>query len=231
MKQVRLKLLISRNEIYFILKSIKRSVLIGSIFLFCSCNYFSNHVSKEEKSSIIQKAEPSDDFLVPKKLWNLITETSQKSLPKDYIFSEVNLYLKEKNPSVLVKPKFKVVFPRGGGELDLSSYVSGLNGTYFLSFDMPAFKEAEEKQIFFISGTKKRKIGGEILGLGCNQFIALKSVAIETLIDKGIAVNTTEDRHLNVIAGSFIFVAKNAKQVHLAQVTLKDSKKQTLFCE
>lgn len=153
------------------------------------------------------------------------------SLAKDFVFSEVTVYLVEKNDNVLKKPAFKISFPRGGGEVDLSQFTGISNGTFYVGFDFPEFTEAQDKKVIFVSQSKKRKIDDEVYGLGCNQFADITNKYFEMMPKMGLKVNTTRDRHLSVLGGHFLFSAHKGNTIYVSQVTFKDSTKNFLFCE
>ncbi len=153
------------------------------------------------------------------------------SLPKDFVFSEVSVYLVEKNDNVLKKSAYKISFPRGGGEIDLSQYAGISNGTFYVGFDFPEFTDAQDKKVLFVSKAKKRKIAEEVYGLGCNQFVDITDQYFALMPKVGIKVNTTRDRHLSVLGGHFLFSAQKGNTIYVSQVTFKDSTKNHLFCE
>jgi hypothetical protein len=45
-----------------------------------------------------------------------------------------------------------------------------------------------------------------------------------------LRVNTTGNRHLHVLAGSYVFVFRKSNQVLLTQITITDSKNKNNLC-
>lgn len=152
-------------------------------------------------------------------------------LAKEFTFSEIIVYLSEKNDNVLKKPAYKIALPRGGGEIDLSQYMGISNGTFYVGFEFPEFTDAQEKKVLFVSRAKKRKIDEEVYGLGCNQFVDISTKFFEEMGKAGIKVNSTRERHVTVLGGHFLFSAQKGNTIFASQVTFKDSNHPNLFCE
>ncbi len=51
------------------------------------------------------------------------------------------------------------------------------------------------------------------------------------LAAEGLKVNSTQDRYLSVLGGSFLFAAEKGVDVHLAQVRFTNSQQPQFFCE
>lgn len=150
---------------------------------------------------------------------------------KSMVFSEVSVILAQKNPGIIKGEVVKIELPKGGGNIDLSQFVTGKKGSFYVGFDFPQFEGASAKKIVFVSGTKKRKIGGQIFGSGCNQYFDISDKFLKEMKGEGLKVNTTQERYLSVMGGTFLFSAKKDNEVHLAQVTFKNSLFPSLFCE
>lgn len=149
-----------------------------------------------------------------------------------YTFSPIKVHLDQKNDGVLVKPSVSLQFARGGGSVDLSELVASQNGSFYLSFELSdEMKDSKDLKVFFISSAKKRKIGNEILGGGCQSLFDLSKKFEDNFIKSQLKLNTTRDRHLSVIGGSFVFSVKKDNQVYISQISFTDSKKKHLFCD
>ncbi len=176
-----------------------------------------------------------DDVKIPSKAWGLLefktTGEESPSATKNIIFSEVNVYLVEKNPGVIQGEAVKISLPKGGGTIDLSRFVNEQRGSFYVGMEFPEFQEATGKKVFFISRARKRKIGAQVFGAGCNQFFDITDRFFKEMAVEGIRVNTTKDRHLSVLGGTFLFAAQKNNDVHVAQVTFTSSQQTALFCE
>lgn len=150
---------------------------------------------------------------------------------KNYTFSDVIVYLAQKNDSVVQGEAVKIHLPKGGGKIDLSRYITSQPGTFFIGFEFPAFETATAKKVVFVSRTRKRKIGGQIFGAGCNQILDITDRFLTEMKGEGIKVNTTQERYLSVVGGTFLFSAQTPGDVLLAQVTFVNPQFQNLFCE
>jgi hypothetical protein len=137
--------------------------------------------------------------------------------------------LTEKNPGVLLRPSYVIDLPRGGGDIDLSEYLSGQAGTFYVKFDF-APEEGTFSTLHYLSNARKRKIDEKIVGAGCNTFMNIKSYWQKVATENGIIVNTSRQRHLSVLGGRFIFSAKGERQTYVSQVNFTDSQKPQYFC-
>ncbi|MGZ3773262.1 MAG: hypothetical protein ACXVCY_02155 [Pseudobdellovibrionaceae bacterium] len=150
---------------------------------------------------------------------------------KNLSFSEITVILAQKNSGIIKDDAVKIFLPKGGGEIDLSQYVTGKNGSFFVGFDFPPFEGATGKKVVFISDTKKRKIGGQIFGAGCNRYFDITEKFLKEMKGEGIKVNTTQERYISVLGGTFLLSAKKNDEVHVARISFKNSQFPSLFCK
>lgn len=199
-------------------------MLLTSLVIFSGCT----EVHKEDAvhDNAIKVDELSDDIKVPTKVWDSMWENAQ-----NFIFADVRVILKEKNPGVLVKPEIEIQYPVGGGRLNLREYLTGKAGTFYLNFKFPEFEDAKERRVFFISNAKKRKIGQDIYGTGCNKFLDITKSYFANFSKDGIKLNTTRARHLTVAGGTFIFASNKEERNFVSQLTLTDSDFVEMLCE
>lgn len=213
-------------------------LLIFSVFLFTSATYANNNDAKNEVNAVALHEqvftetidENGKDIRVPLKIWEVLSEKKEVDNNEVYVFSEINVFLKEKNNGVVKKAAYQLNFPRGGGELDLSNYVTGKQGTFFVSFVFPEFEDAAYQKVLFISNSRKRKIDDHIFGSGCREFFDITDRFLAENKSGGIKVNTTRNRHISVLSGTFIFISKKNKQNYLTQVTFTDKEHKNLLC-
>lgn len=176
-----------------------------------------------------------EDVKVPTKAWDLLefktTAPGVTSLGKNLIFSELTVYLVEKNAGVVEGEAVKIQLPRGGGTIDLSRFITDRRGTFYVGFEFPEFAEATSQKVLFMSKARKRRIGSEVFGAGCNQYFDITTEFFKKMKAEGLKVNTTQDRYLSVLGGSFLFAAEKGSDVHLAQVRFTNSQQPQFFCE
>lgn len=234
-----------------------RFFLCGIILFMFSCKSEVEQVSSEANDVNIDELQK--DFKIPVELWSQMVDDAQaahKPSPapaeksKDghgkeaenshasdnskngqVIFVPAKLTLTAKNEGVLKNAKTVIRFPRGGGTVDLSDWTTGENGTYYMKFEMEEVEQPEEVKTFFLSQTRKRKIENEIIGMGCNRYVEFGEKYFNAMGGKGLAVNTTRNRHVSVTGGRWFFVAKQTGKVYVSQVTVADATKKDLFCE
>ena len=206
------------------------------------------HSKSEEKGEEIKEITLSDipkDIRVPLKMWDVLAkdpngkaaekkgegEGGEGATSEDsYVFSEVKVALKEKNPDIIRDDEVKIALPRGGGTIDLANYVLNNQGSFYVTFDFPEFEDATNKKILFISHSRKRKIDDQIFGSGCHSFFDITDHFLKDMAKEGLKVNTTRNRHVSVLAGTFILMAKKAGQSYITQVTFTDSSNENLLC-
>ncbi len=189
------------------------------------------HVAEYQE---VKYEDVPDDIKIPSKAWDLLEfkqNSEEASATKNLIFSEVSVFLVQKNPGVVEGEAVRIDMPKGGGNIDLSRYITNQRGSFYVGFEFPAFAEAKNKKVLFVSGTRKRKIEGKIFGAGCNQFFDITDHFFKEMKGEGIKVNTTQERYLSVIGGTFLFSAQKDNDVLIAQVTFKNPQFSALFCE
>lgn len=182
----------------------------------------------------VKYGDLEEDIKIPTAAWEMLefkgAHEEAVSATKNVIFSEVTVFLVQKNPGVIEGEAVKLELPKGGGKIDLSRFITNQKGSFYVGFEFPAFEEAKDKKVLFVSGSRKRKIGGQVFGAGCNQFFDITDRFFKEMKTSGLKVNTTQERYLSVLGGTFLFAAQNDKDVHLAQVTFKSSQYSPLFC-
>lgn len=207
-------------------------IIAGVFFVAGACTQKTEAPAEIKETKIEDVAQ---DIKIPKAAWDLLefkTGTEETAVvAHDQIFSEISVVLTEKNPDILSEPSVRIKLPKGGGAIDLSRYVTGKNGTFFVKFEFAEFAEAAQKKVLFVSKARKRKIGGEIFGEGCNKFSDITERFFEEMAEDGIKVNTTQQRYLSVLGGHFLFSAKRENIVAISQVSFYHSQHQNLMCE
>ncbi len=152
-------------------------------------------------------------------------------LSKEIIFSEVNVFLVEKNSGIVKDEAVKIELPKGGGEVDLAQFITDEKGSFYVGFEFPEFTDSTAQKVLFLSKGRKRRIDDKVIGAGCNQFLDITTSFMKAMTKEGLKVNTTRERYTTVLGGIFFFAAQKAGNIYVSQVTFKDSKHQNLFCE
>lgn len=193
----------------------------------------------------VKLSEMPEDIKIPSKAWDLLEMKAAHSeaggkgghgggeaapSSTNIIFSEVSAFLVQKNPGIVKGEAVKISLPKGGGSIDLAEFISAQKGTFYVGFDFPAFEGAKVSKVLFVSGVRKRKIGGQIFGAGCNQFFDITERFFKEMKGEGLKVNTTQERYLGVLGGTFLFAAQKDKNIYIAQVTFRHSEHKPLFC-
>lgn len=181
----------------------------------------------------LKLTEMPEDITIPSGAWDLLEMQAsgvETSSAGQIVFSEIHVFLVQKNPGIIQDEAVKISLPKGGGTLDLAQYVNPQRGTFYVGFEFPSFEGSSETKVIFVSGARKRKIGGQIFGAGCNQFFDITERFFKEMKSEGIKVNTFQERYLSVLGGTFLFSAKKDKEVHVAQVSFRHSGFSPLFC-
>lgn len=153
------------------------------------------------------------------------------SAKKPILFSPLTIIITANNAGVLLHHEIRIAFPRGGGQIDLSKWVTGETGSFFVRFEWPEWAEAKDIKSYFVSRAKMRKLDGEVYGSGCNKYLDLTGGLSRENSKNGLKVNVTRARHSTVLGGHFIFSAQKDNQIFLTQVTFVDSSNTNLFCD
>lgn len=209
-------------------------ILAFALLMMLTFGCTNNSVFEKAKYQELKVSELSPDIKIPSEAWDLLEfkkSEHEEVVAKTPIFSEISVSLVQKNDGIIKNGAVKIFLPKGGGTVDLSQFVEDQGGTFYVGFDFADFKDAIEKKVLFVSGARKRKIGGKIFGAGCNQYFDITDSFFKQMKHEGIKVNTTQDRYLSILGGTFLFAAKNSTDIRIAQVTFKNSKTPSLFCK
>jgi hypothetical protein len=99
-------------------------------------------------------------------------------------------------------------------------------------FPEEQFKNSEMDllHLFFVSNSPQTKINNEQFGLGCGKWNDLKSSFKNLQNADYLKLNTNDLRYLKVIAGTYIFVFKKARNLLLTQLTITNSRHTDSLC-
>lgn len=182
---------------------------------------------------VVSVNEVPHDFQIPQAFIQTIESDLQvetKILTPVYNYVPLKVLFSEKSDHVLISPKVQIEFPKGGGRIDLQQVVQGA-GSFYVSFPDDQFKNLPElEHLFYVSQAPKTVISKETFGVGCGQWIDLKSQFSELKKSDYLLLNSTAQRHLFVLAGHYVFVFRKLNQIYLTQVTISDSKNLNELC-
>lgn len=153
-----------------------------------------------------------------------------KVLTPVYLFIPLKVLFTQKTHGTLASETVSYSLPKAGGTLDMQSIAIG-QGSFYFSFPEEQFKELPElEHLFYVSQSPVTKIDGEDFGLGCGKWLDLKNNFTSFQKPNFLQLNTTKNRHLHVMAGSYIFIFRKLNQIFLTQVTITDSKNGDVLC-
>lgn len=199
------------------------------LILLSSCTKPQN----KSESYTVDIAEVATEISIPKDmLKELDSELGEefKSSSPLYSFIPVNIKFEELQAGVLAKPSLQFNFPKGGGAIDLKDVVTS-DGSFYMSFPEEQFvKDNELLHIYFVSNSPKKLIDGETFGMGCGTWNDLKGSFSKLKKPDYLKLNTSELRYLRVLAGTFVFIFREGKNIYLNQVTITDSRHRAELC-
>lgn len=207
--------------------------ILAMIFAATACTGSPGYHTNEYKE--VKLNELPEDVKIPSGAWDLVEmktpgSGSASAISTNLVFSDVTVFLVEKGPGIVKGEAVKIFLPKGGGTIDLAHFITDKKGSFYVGFEFPQFEKATAKKVIFVSNARKRRIGQEIFGAGCNQFFDISERFFKEMKNEGIKVNTTQERYVSVLGGTFLFTAQKDKDIHVAQVTFKQSEFLPLFC-
>jgi hypothetical protein len=227
--------------------------ILSSLLVLSGCSKTPGYHREEYKSIKFEDVPP--DLKIPSKAWDMLSfkavegahgehaeggggegghgggEGKKESGNKEIVFADVSVFLVDKNPGILKDEALKFELPRGGGEIDLSQYLNNRQGSFYVGFEFPSFTEAKQSKVLFISHARKRRLGESVYGAGCNQILDITTKFNLAMQGEGLKVNTTRERHISVLGGTFLFSAEKGDTIYVAQVSFVDPEHKNLFCE
>ncbi|MBC7754699.1 MAG: hypothetical protein H7Z71_10710 [Moraxellaceae bacterium] len=202
---------------------------VAAFLLFSGCHFFQKN---ETHFTDIKIEVRADDFKVPIKIFDQIEAdlVGTATLQAAYLMAPLEVVLSSESNGVVQNSPIRLIFPNGGGRLDLANYVSG-QGSFDLSFPPQQFADLPQlEKLYFISDSPKKRIDGEEFGLGCGKFVDIKKKFDLLQKPHFLKLNTTNLRYLYVVAGYYLFVFKNNNQFYLTHLHVTDSRYPDNFC-
>ncbi len=203
-----------------------RTVLALLVVTLVSCS----KKSTEENYQVYRIDDLPQDFRMTSKIWDVTKPTDPAAKDKPIFYGPLQIKFSQKSPGVLKEGNVIFEFASGGGEIDLSQVVSGQQGTFFISFDMPGVDNIINRRAFLISRSRQRKVEGEVIGSGCKTLLDLSSSLGQLNFKEQLKLNTTRERHVSLVAGHFVFLVETDKSWIISQASFYDSKRQDLIC-
>lgn len=183
---------------------------------------------EEKKSESKSDSKPSSDLLI-------------EEMSKEYVPLTVHLIEKSDNKGILQGHDHQLYFASGGGVLDLADFVENRRGSYYLKVDFGRGKyegdsdptkdfSKENIKVFYLSNSRRRKWEGKIIGSGCTKYFDISSFFEKSMKSEGFLLNTTDHLDVTTLSGSFFFAAQINKTLYISQLSIKDSRFNSLQC-
>lgn len=216
------------------MKRIVNSLLVFPAFFLIGCEGKSGY--RDLKFNEQEMPAPTEDVRLPTQLWNLFenpnsTERDESVAQKPTEFVGLKVFLVERNKGILGGENHLLAFPPGGGELDLRDFVSEKSGSFYFVAEPRTKIEKPNIKVYFLSNSKVRDLNGTTVGSGCDTYFDVSSAFSKAVVSEGFLLNTTEQRHVSASAGTFFFVLDDGQKLHLARLTVKDSRYPAVQCK
>jgi hypothetical protein len=241
------------------MKSSRRAKAAGfslAVFILCgfgSCNL--HHTWRDNTFAKRDVKHSPTNVELPEKLWEKIADiyrkivaakeaevnqaagkegdsnslTAEHALPTG--FAPLKVFLIEKNKGILHGENYEIDFGPGGGEIDLADFVQPLNGSFYFAVEFLPEAEVEiEKHVFFLSNGVMRRNSSETVGAGCDTYFDVSHAFANAMIKDGFLLNTSDQRHVSALAGTYFFAAVQGATLQLASLTIRDSTHRSLEC-
>jgi hypothetical protein len=153
--------------------------------------------------------------------------TADETLPTE--FEPLKVFLIEKNHGILGGHDHEFEFAAGGGAIDLNDVVQDLRGSFYFKVEFMPDVELTESKVYYLSDALVRRRRSEKVGAGCNVYFDV-STAFAKAKQDGFLLNTSEQRHISAMAGTYFFAALYEQKLHLASLTITDSHNRDLLC-
>ena len=189
------------------------------------------------------KAEKKGEGKVETKVETEDTNTLLSAdVSKEYVPIAVHLIEKKDNKGILQSHDHLLYYGAGGGILDLADFVENRRGSYYLKVDFAKAKtegvnenvvkdfSKEVIRVFYLSNSKRRKLGGKISGSGCSKYYDITKFFEKSMKGNGFLLNTTDHLDITALSGSFFFAAQINKTLYISQLSVKDSRFNSLQC-
>lgn len=151
-------------------------------------------------------------------------------VPREFLDLEVTFWAKS---DLTLKSPVRFTLPRGGGAIDLREYVKYRKGSFYVDFAAVRTEKPDEPakplRVYYLSHAKKRNIGGENFGAGCDTYMDI-SHFVAGKQGHGIQVNATDERYVSTLSGIYYFVSFAPEKLYLAALSIEDSRYPHLLC-
>ena len=180
---------------------------------------------------------------VAKEVAGEVGQTLLEEITKEYVPLTVILTEKPDNRGILQSHDHQLYFDPGGGVLDLADFVENRRGSYYFKVIFGKGKSENKKEeasaidfskenvkVFFLSNSRLRKWDGKIVGSGCKKYFDISKFFEKSMKGQGFLLNTTNHLDLSSLAGSFFFTAQVNRTLYISQLSIKDSRFNSLQC-
>lgn len=145
-------------------------------------------------------------------------------------FAPLKVYLVERNDGILGGRHHQIDLASGGGDIDLAEFVKPLNGSFYFVVEFIPEVENLDRKVFYLSNALIRKRKDERVGAGCNVFFDVSRAFSKALKGQGFLINTSEQRHVSALAGTYFFAAVHEQKLYIAHLKITDSRYREILC-
>lgn len=165
---------------------------------------------------------------------SVVSVLDQPSLERRHL--ELTVKMVESTDEVLSHPSIQVPLRRDGAIIDFKDWVQRKRGYFDLYLTLPEpLREGEpykNLKVFYVSSANQRELREQKFGAGCSKFMDVSKFYKESLgSSSGLRLNSTDQRYLSVLAGTFYFFTTEADNYYLGSISFTDSRFPKLMCE
>lgn len=149
---------------------------------------------------------------------------------REYFRIAIKLYSSQQE---VLKNNVQVEFARGGGVIDLADFVTEKRGRFNVQVDLGLKEDQslEDFRAYFISGSRKRKVGDETMGAGCGQALEVTNFFKEKILTGRQVVYNADGRYASLLMGTFVVALMDDGVLKLSTISFTDSRFSHLACD
>ena len=134
-----------------------------------------------------------------------------------------------------LKGPTQFTLPRGGGGIDFAEYVKTKRANFKLRIKVFVDDENSKEiinglKVYFVSNAPIKKRSDALYGAGCNKYLDISSFFKKSLSGAGLVLNTTEQRYLGVVGGTFYLIYARNNELYLGAIKFYDSRYPDELC-
>lgn len=222
--------------------AVKTNYLVLLCFFLLSCT---SEISPKDSRRFteIKVYETSGKVPIPESLWNEFDkfyintivgdkktiEKRKENIPRSPMNFEV-LFIEDKG-ALLGGKNILLQYSKGGGHLNLADYIKNkVVGSFRFSLNFPNPEEINRQnfKVYHITNAKPDKKLGKLSK--CGSYSDVTDFFLRQVMKKGLLLTNRGQRHITVLAGTFVFILVKDSEFFISQLTISDSNHRKMLC-